>query len=1127
MNLVIETLNVWADHALRFAWPMLWQSSLLIALLFALELLLKRKVRSAVRYALWLVVLVKLLLPPSLAFPTSAGWWLRPANAKPTRPRPTSVVVTYGTPERPLPPTIVKPVCVEPPPPHLSSDAWLLVGMVAVSLALLAWMIVRWCQVSRRAHRAAAAPVPLDDLLPELRHPVRLRLTDHPESPALCGLCRPVILLPRSLAERLPPAQLRAVLLHELVHLRRGDVWVNCAQALLQIVYWWHPLLWLANARIRRVREEAVDDAVMLALKEDAETYAPTLLEVAKLALHRPLASLGLVGILESRSSLHQRIERLLDFRPPRKAGLTLGSALAVLGFAALAVPMGEAPAPSEVAQSATRPSTPNNSAPDVLSSSGAPVEPQPLYIRTFKISEDTLAAGLHVPLGPLGTNGPEGVFHAFRDWFSQAGVDLDPARNPGKACFYSSGLLMVRATLQDLDTIERKIAELRADAGSEPPPGRVPGSPSGSATTNGSILNDLISPTLTAEQQAKVSTLVQDGKLLYEMGKLDEADAKLKLALKEDPNSQVALYYLDLVSKAKFTKATKLHEAAMRQDIRAVEQAWANQVHSGQGREAIITRLERIRLDSVAYNALPLGEVVRGLTEESRKRDPSGLGVKFVLESGADANVAGEGAVDHLTGQSKPARSGAPSDLSSIPITIQPPLTNVALVDVLDAVMKVAGRPMKYVISDEGIFFSARPEHEPPPLYVRTFKVDPNAMLEALHLAKGQAEKGGVEGVIPALLDYFARAGVDLDPTRNPGKSLFYKDRQGVLLIRATLQDLDIIEVVLQMLNSVPPQINLKCKVVAVPQNDTKALGFDWYLGNMLMTNGSTGPEAGSTFSSNLVPTTAKPPGTFPGDPHASTTNEPGVNAKLLTSGLHLGNNPPFPLCGILTDPQYRVVIKALQQRDGPELLLSTEVTTSSGRQVQCKTTEVHSLVKINQQALTPPGITSTNDDESFLYVAEPMEFGVVLDAVPTVFEDGFTIRMPVVGTVLEFLGYEDARTNRVAPYVNGKRKWVNPPLPCLRTQQMASTVNVWDGQTVVLGGLVSERTTAFKDKVPMLGDLPLLGRLFRREGETTQKRNLLIFITPTIIDPAGNRVHSDGDMPFTRDAIPQQPSR
>ena len=188
-----------------------------------------------------------------------------------------------------------------------------------------------------------------------------------PQSPAVCGLFRPVILLPRSLAEQLPPAQLRAVLLHELLHLRRGDVWVNCAQALLQIAYWWHPLLWFANARIRRVREEAVDDAVMLALNEDAETYAPTLLEVAKLALHRPLASLGLVGILESRSSLRQRIERLMDFHPPRKAGLTLGAALAVLGFAALAVPMGEAPAPAEPPGAAASQAVTNGSRPIAL----------------------------------------------------------------------------------------------------------------------------------------------------------------------------------------------------------------------------------------------------------------------------------------------------------------------------------------------------------------------------------------------------------------------------------------------------------------------------------------------------------------------------------------------------------------------------------------------------------------------------------------------------------------------------------------------------------------------------------------------------------------------------------------
>jgi type II secretory pathway component GspD/PulD (secretin) len=140
---------------------------------------------------------------------------------------------------------------------------------------------------------------------------------------------------------------------------------------------------------------------------------------------------------------------------------------------------------------------------------------------------------------------------------------------------------------------------------------------------------------------------------------------------------------------------------------------------------------------------------------------------------------------------------------------------------------------------------------------------------------------------------------------------------------------------------------------------------------------------------------------------------------------------------------------------------------------------------------------------------------------------EDGYTINMPVVVTVPEFLGYDDTKTNRVAVYVNGKQKWVNPPRPKVQKREMASTVNVRDGETVVLGGLLSENVTTIKDQVPMLGDLPLVGRFFRRELKTTWKKNLLIFVTPTIIDPAGNRVHAPDETPLPRGSAPQQPAR
>jgi type II secretory pathway component GspD/PulD (secretin) len=81
-----------------------------------------------------------------------------------------------------------------------------------------------------------------------------------------------------------------------------------------------------------------------------------------------------------------------------------------------------------------------------------------------------------------------------------------------------------------------------------------------------------------------------------------------------------------------------------------------------------------------------------------------------------------------------------------------------------------------------------------------------------------------------------------------------------------------------------------------------------------------------------------------------------------------------------------------------------------------------------------------------------------------------------------------------------------------------------VWDGQTVFLGGLLSDQTTRQRDKVPVLGDLPFFGRLFRSERSSTSKKNLVIFVTPKIIDPAGNRVHPEDNLPFDPNSIPAQ---
>jgi general secretion pathway protein D len=162
---------------------------------------------------------------------------------------------------------------------------------------------------------------------------------------------------------------------------------------------------------------------------------------------------------------------------------------------------------------------------------------------------------------------------------------------------------------------------------------------------------------------------------------------------------------------------------------------------------------------------------------------------------------------------------------------------------------------------------------------------------------------------------------------------------------------------------------------------------------------------------------------------------------------------------------------------------------------------------------------------------IAEPFEIGPVLDVIPYVNADGYTIQLTILPTLKEFLGYDDpgdfvAQVQSVGASgpADANALTQPTPLPRFRLRQVATTAMVWDGQTVVLGGLIAENVQKTKDKVPVLGDLPFLGRFFRSEANVTSKKNLVIFVTPTLIDPAGNRLHSDEELPFAQHSIPSQ---
>jgi general secretion pathway protein D len=152
-----------------------------------------------------------------------------------------------------------------------------------------------------------------------------------------------------------------------------------------------------------------------------------------------------------------------------------------------------------------------------------------------------------------------------------------------------------------------------------------------------------------------------------------------------------------------------------------------------------------------------------------------------------------------------------------------------------------------------------------------------------------------------------------------------------------------------------------------------------------------------------------------------------------------------------------------------------------------------------------------------------QQMEVGPVLDVIPYVLSDGYTVNLTLIPSLTEFSGYA---TPPSIPGISSGLNVVMIPtiLPDFTVRQVITTVNIWDNQTVVLGGLISSTVQNETDKVPLLGDLPLVGRLFQSQSKTSVKKNLMIFVTATIVDPAGNRVHSDDELPFLQSTIPPQ---
>ncbi len=384
----------------------------------------------------------------------------------------------------------------------------------------------------------------------------------------------------------------------------------------------------------------------------------------------------------------------------------------------------------------------------------------------------------------------------------------------------------------------------------------------------------------------------------------------------------------------------------------------------------------------------------------------------------------------------------------------------------------------------------------------------------------------------VEALQTFFQNAGVNFD---SAGASLAFDGEQ--LIVTQTRRNLERMRTILRNYNEVK-QVEIEAKFLEVSQNDLEEVGFDWTLRNGLSPQfGASGlPVIDSSGNQVFSPDQQFTNTTARNLSDAFSVSSGNSNITLQQPGsepLNFANAPPevngsvdlaTDVAAMFTASKWSVdgvdvdfAIRALARKTGSDLMSAPKVTVLSGKRANITVAQElrypESYGDIESTASTSGGGNNSGGGGSSISITAgtPQDFvtrnvGVEMSVTPNV-ENDDTISLILEPRVTEFEGFVEYGGPSVA--LESGTTVVVPAgfyQPIFSTREISTEVTIFDGATVVMGGLTRDEVKTVNDKVPVLGDIPGIGRLFRSEGEARQKRNLLIFVTANLVSPGGS---------------------
>jgi type II secretory pathway component GspD/PulD (secretin)/tetratricopeptide (TPR) repeat protein len=706
-----------------------------------------------------------------------------------------------------------------------------------------------------------------------------------------------------------------------------------------------------------------------------------------------------------------------------------------------------------------------------------------------------------------------------------------------------------------------------------------------------------------------EVKKLLTDAEGYYSSGRYDLAFKKYEQVLNLDPYNVAARRGEERINLTKTSYGREAYNETRSQQLWQVQKGWEEPVRpSGQsvapitdaftkdatGTARITRKLNTIIIPRIEFRDASVREAIEFLRQQAETNDPATEGRKgvdivlrlttlgrpaeSVTASSATTPMSPVAGVPHdATGSAAPPAPATTIAVSTSPADARITLTlnEIPLAEALRYIASQAGLKVKvepYAISiipiNEQSNDLLTKEYRVPPSFISgslnpgASSLSQPASVKAVGTGKDTQETTGGRLLVnrEGAKEFLENQGVSFAV---PGSSANFLPQTSRLIVRNSADNLELVDAIVEQANvSGPKQVEIEAKFVEITQNNLKELGFDWLLGPFnLNSKGSLALRGGTSGTGPLVNQADYPFSTTGLNP-VTAGNRNGnlaitgnaIDSLLLGTSVGQVLAPGiFGVGGLLTDPQFQLVVRALNQKKGVDLLSAPRVTTKSGQRAVIEIVREFrypTQFEAPQLPQTVGSLTTRADTGGIIPLGgassvpvtpttpthfETRNTGVTLEVEPVVGPDGVTIDLNLVPQVVEFEGFINYGSPILAPsssflntvtggLINSPQSVLTPNVinqPIFSTRKVTTSVSVWDGQTVVLGGLMREDVQKTEDRTPVLGDVPIFGRLFRTKAEQHIKRNLVIFVTARLVNPGGQLLNSNEETEESEDVI------